>query len=58
VEAGLTSNRGIVLRREGQRGWRGGVAGLPKRAAVFEKKESGDDKKQDSRGKCGRSVSG
>jgi hypothetical protein len=38
VEAELTSNRGIVLRREGQRGWRGGVAGLPKESSGFQKK--------------------
>jgi hypothetical protein len=39
AEAELTSNRGLVLRREGQRGWRGGVAGLPKESGGFRKKK-------------------
>jgi hypothetical protein len=39
AEAELTSNRGLVLRREGQRGWRGGVAGLPKEGDNFHKKK-------------------
>jgi hypothetical protein len=60
AEAELTSNRGLVLRREGQRGWRGGVAGLPRVTTFTKKKESrgGDDGKQGSGGKCRRSVSG
>jgi hypothetical protein len=59
AEAELTSNRGLVLRREGQRGWCGGVAGLSKESGGFHKKKEsrgGDDGKQGSGGKCGRSV--
>jgi hypothetical protein len=47
VEAELTSNRGIVLRREGQRGWHGGVAGLPKESSGFRKK--GERRRQKAR---------
>jgi hypothetical protein len=39
AEAELTSNRGLVLRREWQRGWRGEVAGLPKESGGFHKKK-------------------
>jgi hypothetical protein len=38
AEAELTSNRGLVLRREGQRGWHGRVAGLSKESGGFHKK--------------------
>jgi hypothetical protein len=39
AEAELTSNRGLVLRREGQRGWRGRVVGLHKESGGFHKKK-------------------